>query len=157
MIKINSQLLSKISRESEESLRKRINYNFHKSSTDFIQRFLNALQPATYLQPHKHENPDKVEIFILLTGKVLIVEFDDKGEIIDHVILDHKRGNFGVELPPKTWHSFLALESNSVLYEIKEGPYNPDTDKTLAEWAPPESTQEGIEFNNQILKKLHVI
>ena len=60
-----------------------------------LQRMINALEPGTYCQPHKHENPDKVEAFILLTGKLLVVEFDDAGTVKQYVVLSHESGSFG--------------------------------------------------------------
>ena len=156
MIKITHKLINEISNKAKTSVRKRCNYNFHRSYRDSIQRFLNALEPDTYLRPHKHENPDKIEIFLILGGKVLIVEFDDDGAIVDHTVLDFERGNKGVEISPGTWHSFIALQQGSVLYEIKEGPFDKETDKTFAEWAPEEGTEEAAEFNKRILRELGI-
>ena len=118
MMKITDAIISEASEKAKSSGRKRCNYNFHKSYSDPIQRFLNAVEPNSYLRPHKHEDPDKTEIFLSLKGRVLILEFDDKGSITDHFILDLQDGKIGVEIPPRTWHSFIALQEGSVLYEI---------------------------------------
>lgn len=154
MIKITDKLLNTVSNEAKVSDRKRCNYRFHNSNSDNIQRFLNAGEPGTYVRPHKHENPDRVEIFLILKGRFLVNEFNDKGEIIDHIILDSEEGKKGVEIPPKTWHSFIVLKEGSVLYEIKEGPFIKETDKIFAEWAPEEGTKEAQEFNEKILSNL---
>lgn len=150
MIKITDQLINDVSNKAKISKRKRCNYNFHNSN-DNIQRFINAIEPETYLRPHKHENPDKVEIFIILKGRVLVIEFDNNGNIVDYIILDSEKGEKGVEILPKTWHSFICMEEGSALYEIKEGPYVKETDKIFAKWAPEEGTKEAQKFNKKIL------
>jgi cupin fold WbuC family metalloprotein len=70
---------------------------------------LNAMEPGTYVQPHKHENPDKREAFLLLRGKMLVVSFDEAGQVTDHVVLDPQAGNFGLEVPPRTYHTLICL------------------------------------------------
>jgi cupin fold WbuC family metalloprotein len=151
MIRITDKLISKVSKKAGLSKRKRSNYNFHNTSSDNIQRFLNALEPGTYLRPHKHENPDKVEVFLILSGRVMVIEFDDHGNIIDHILLDPNKGNWGVEIPPKTWHSFVVLKEGSVLYEIKEGPYVEETDKIFAKWAPEEGSKEAQQYKQELI------
>lgn len=154
MIRINNDLLNEVAEKLKRSLRGRCNYNFHKDSRSQVQRLLNMASPATYIQPHKHENPDKNEVFIILRGRVLMVEFDERGKMSDHYILDPGEGNFGAEIPPGIWHSFICLEEGSCLYEVKEGPYNPEVDKKFAPWAPPEGTPEAGLFNQRILSGL---
>ncbi len=154
MIKITDKLLNSMSYKAKASVRKRCNYSFHNSNFDYIQRFLNAVEPDTYVRPHKHENPDRVEIFLILKGRVLIIEFDDNGKIIDYIILDIEKGKKGVEIPPRTWHSLIVLKEGSVLYEIKEGPFIKETDKTFAKWAPEEGTKEAQEFNEKVIFSL---
>ena len=67
MKKINADLLKSLSGKARSRDRKRINLNFHDGDYDPLQRMLNAMQPGTYLQPHKHENPDKREVFLALS------------------------------------------------------------------------------------------
>lgn len=152
MLKITEDLLNSVTQKAKESERKRANYNFHKSYAESMQRFLNAVEPNTYAHPHKHTDPDKTEIFLILRGRVLVLEFNDKGEIVDYIILNFESGNKGVEIPPNSWHSIIALEENSVLYEIKGGTFIKETDKVFANWAPEEGTKESKEFINKILR-----
>lgn len=157
MVRITDNLINEISDRAKVAARKRCNYNFHESYSDPIQRFLNAVEPDSYLRPHKHESPDKTEIFLILKGRVLIIEFDDNGRITDHFILDSQKGNIGVEIPAKTWHSFIALDEGSVLYEIKAGPFIEGAEKVFVEWAPEEGTKAAREFNEKILKELKLV
>lgn len=154
MIKINYELIAGVVAKARASVRKRSNHNFHKSYSDKIQRLLNAANPGTYVRPHKHKNPDKLEVFILLKGRVVILEFDDSGRVSDYLVLDARKGNVGVEIPPQTWHTFISLEEASVLYEVKEGPYSEQDDKKFAPWAPEEGGAEAGLFIQKILAEL---
>jgi len=142
---IDDNLIRKVSDEASESERKRMNYNFHSSYNDPIQRVLNVFNQGTYVRPHKHENPDKTEVFIILRGRTAVIIFDDKGNIVESHILGAKGPVHGIEIEPRTWHSFVALES-SAIYEIKNGPWDINTDKKFASWAPEEGSEQAADF-----------
>ena len=118
---------------------------------------LNAIEPRSYIRPHKHENPDKREAFFALKGRIVILEFSPDGKISSHEILDPMEGNYGVEVAPGTWHSMIALREGSVAYEIKDGPYDPSNDKVFANWAPEEGSAEAQQFMNEILEQFRLI
>lgn len=153
LVKITNSLLSELSETAKSSPRKRKNHNFHKESSDTLQRMLNAMEPDTYVQPHKHENPDKREVFLLLKGKAVVVSFDGQGEVTDWIILNHHT-NFAVEIPEKTWHTIIPLERGTVVYEVKDGPYEPIDDKNFASWAPSEKDPNCIQYNQELLKQI---
>ncbi|MFZ4413179.1 MAG: WbuC family cupin fold metalloprotein [Bacteroidales bacterium] len=156
MIKIDAALLNVISDNAQKSNRKRMNLNFHHNDADRLQRFINAIEPYSYIQPHKHENPDKREVFFILKGKMLVVEFDDDGNVLDHIILDAEQGNFAVEIPEKTWHTILSLEKSSVAYEFKDGPYAVADDKNFAVWAPKEGDPLCKAYIDNLLENLQL-
>ena len=156
MIKIDDLLLSTLSEKAKKSTRKRINHNFHKEYSDLLQRMLNAIEPNSYIRPHKHENPDKREIFIILKGKMVVVEFDDNGDIIDHTVLDASKGVFGVEISVKSYHTIFSLEEGSIAYEIKDGPYIVSEDKNFASWAPAEDDINASGFLQNLKIKLNL-
>ena len=138
MKKIDEPLLNQVSGQAKLSQRRRMNYNFHSDPSDTLQRLLNAMEPWSYVQPHKHEQPDKREIFFSLRGRIAVIEFDAEGKITDHVVLDPSRGTFGAEINERTFHSIIALDPGTVAYEFKDGPYCPVDDKNFASWAPKE-------------------
>jgi cupin fold WbuC family metalloprotein len=154
---INEQLLNNLSNRAKESARKRMIHNFHDSLDERVHRMLNALELGTYVQPHKHETPDKTEAFIILKGKVLVVIFNDNGEIKEFVLLSAKDGNFGIEIPPRVWHSLIAMEEGSVIYEVKDGPYSVTNDKDFAPWAPREGDANCTEYINSVLKRCKLL
>jgi len=133
---ISDRLLDDLSQKAALSPRQRLNLNFHEEFSDPINRMLNAFEPGTYVQPHKHENPDKREVFIVLRGSLVMVIFDDAGNPADFILLDPRKGTYAIEIPPRVWHTVISLESGTVVYEIKDGPYFPISDKNFASWAP---------------------
>jgi cupin fold WbuC family metalloprotein len=149
---INAELLEKISQQAKFSSRKRQNYNFHETFDAVVQRMLNSIEPESYVCPHKHENPDKVEAFIVLKGKVKVIEFDDSGHIISHCTLSAEDGIYGSEIAPRIWHTVIALVP-SIVYEVKEGPYSPVNDKNFAPWAPKEGEPGTREYISELLRR----
>ncbi|MEO8286822.1 MAG: WbuC family cupin fold metalloprotein [Chloroflexota bacterium] len=114
---------------------------FHELHEPF-QRMLNAIEPQSYVRPHRHLDPDKAEVFIALQGSALVVRYDETGTPQEGVLLDADGPVRGVEIPVGAWHSLVSLESGTVLFEAKEGPYVEAKDKDMAPWAPPESDHE---------------
>ena len=156
MILINQETLNTLCKNAEASPRLRSNLNFHSGSDDVIQRLLNAVEPGTYICPHRHLDPDKREIFLLLIGRLAVITFKEDGNIDECHILDNKTGNFGVEIPVGTWHTIIALEKNTVAYEFKDGPYIPFTDKDFAPWAPREGNENVASYLQELIKRLNL-
>ncbi|NVO19131.1 MAG: WbuC family cupin fold metalloprotein [Bacteroidetes bacterium] len=155
MIKIGTELLNEVSAKAKLSPRLRMNHNFHPKLDDPVQRLLNALEPWTYIRPHKHAG--KEESFVLLRGKVLAVSFNDDGSIRDHFILSTDHGQLGLEFEENTYHMLTALETDSVVYEIKEGPFIPHSTGNSAPWSPEEGTDEGKNFLSKVFNELGII
>ena len=156
MIRIDKNLLDSVSAGAKAVPRRRKNYNFHKEYSDTLQRLLNAMEPMSYVQPHKHEDPDKREVFFALRGRMLVVEFDPAGNITDHIILDPLKGVYGTEIPKRTFHTIVSLESDTVAYEVKDGPYSAMDDKNFASWAPKEGSTGTRQYLEELLKKLGI-
>jgi len=154
MIHIDNTLIESLSNQASKTLRKRLNYNFHETASDPLHRMLNAVEPFSYVCPHKHENPDKREAFIILQGSMLVIQFDNIGNITDHIILNHSTKSFGVEIPPATYHTIIALETGTVVYEVKDGPWEMSTDKGFASWAPLEDSNESQFYLMELLKRV---
>ncbi len=152
MKRINQDIISQTSERAKQAERKRMNYNFHPQLDDAVQRMLNALEPETYIRPHRHVNPEKAEVFILLQGKMLAVEFDDYGQIQDSQILDAEKGNYGCEISAGVWHTLISLESGSVAFEIKQGPYDALSENDFAPWSPAEGEADCSKFIKDMIK-----
>lgn len=120
---IDKQLLDDVSRQAQKSERLRMNYNFHQSLEDKCHRMLNAVEPGTQVPIHRH--PTKDESFVVLRGKVKVTTYNDDGSVIESVVLCQEEGRYGVDIPKNVWHNVECLESGSVFFECKEGPFVP--------------------------------
>ena len=118
---IDQSLLDMVSAEAKVSPRLRMNYNFHQSLDELCHRMLNAVEPSTDIPIHRH--PTKDESFVILRGKVRSTTYNDDGSIIESVVLCQEDGVYGVNIPKGVWHKLESLESGSVIFECKEGPY----------------------------------
>jgi len=136
---------------SRTSPRKRVIKPFHKRPEDPLHRMLNAVQPGTYVRPHRHLYPPKSEAWILLRGKVLFFTFHDDGRVKTSIELAAGSPRFGVDLVPGVYHTFVTLEADTVLFEVKNGPYAPETDKAFAPWAPAEGDAGVAEYLESLL------
>ena len=119
---VNQSLLDKVIDEAKASPRLRMNYNFHTDLDDKCQRLLNALEPGTAMPIHHHKVD---EIWMVLQGRLKVTIHDDDGKVVEEQILAPKDGKYGVQIPANTWHSLECLESGTVIFEVKEGPYIP--------------------------------
>lgn len=143
---ITQDTLNNISIEAAQSPRLRKNLNFHQHNAAQCQRLLNALEPNTYVQPHRHLDPEKEETMIVLRGRFGLLIFDALGNITDKIILSPTDNALGITIPVGTFHSMIALESGSVFFEAKAGPYVPISTEEKAVWAPNEGELKCKEF-----------
>ena len=142
---IDRQLLNELTDKAINSERKRANYNLHERLDDNIQRFFNAMEPQTYVQPHRHSGTDKWELFLVLRGSLLAIIFSEDGSITSRTRLVAGK-DAGVEIPENTWHSLISLESGTLMFESKRGPYSPSDAKDFAHWAPAENDPTCSDF-----------
>ena len=138
MKQIDTVLLHTLTQKAKESPRKRMNYNLHPGPADPVQRLCNAIEPGTYIRPHRHVDPETFEVFIMLKGSAVLLYFDDTGKVIERAELSAAGPVIAVEIPPKIWHTIASLESGTVFFEVKQGPYIPASGRNVAEWAPQE-------------------
>ena len=121
MTTIDQTMLDDLTAQAKASPRLRKNLNFHHSLDEKCHRFLNAMEPGTVVPVHHH--PTKDESFVLLRGKVKVKTYNDDGTLLDCVTLSQADGRFGVNIAKGVWHTVECLESGTVLFECKEGPF----------------------------------
>jgi cupin fold WbuC family metalloprotein len=109
---------------------------------DPVHRLLNALEPGTYIRPHRHLKATKAETAIVVSGAVAVLIFDDAGAILEKRRLSPAGPDRGVEMPAGVWHTFVALEAGTVFFEAKAGPYEPLSPEELAPWGPAEGAPD---------------
>lgn len=136
---LDADALHRLSARAAALPRQRANLNLHPSLDDPVQRLCNALEPGTYVRPHRHPQPDRWELFAILTGAAAVLQLDASGRVLTRVELRAGGPGLVVEIPAGAWHTLVALAPGTVLFELKPGPYTPLADKDFAAWAPPES------------------
>lgn len=138
LFELSEEWLQKGIEGSRKSPRKRIILPIHRKQDAIVQRMINFLQPGTYIRPHKHPLADATETLVLLKGAILFSTYDDNGNMIAEQTLSSRPLPGLLDIEPNTWHSFKVLEPDTVLFECKKGPYDAETDKIFAAWAPEE-------------------
>ena len=120
---IDDILLDEVTAQAQQSERLRMNRNFHESLDAKAQRLLNALEPGTILPIHRHTHT--AETYILLRGRINVLFYAEDGGISDAFELNPLSGKYGVHIPKGQWHTLEVLESGTVIFEVKDGPYTP--------------------------------
>jgi cupin fold WbuC family metalloprotein len=145
-------MLDDTARYARESPRRRVIAPFHRDPADSLHRMLNAVQPDSYVRPHRHLDPPKAEAWLALRGSLLFFTFHDDGQVRDRLLLRARGPAFGVDLVPGVYHSFIALEADTVIYEVKNGPYQAASDKSFAPWSPAEGSAEARAYMAELLE-----
>lgn len=120
---ITQALLDSLTEQAKANPRLRQSYDLRNSADDHSQRMLNALEPGTILPIHRHHASS--ETVVLLRGKVEWVFYDENGNETERVTLDANGEPRMLNVERDRWHSLICLEEGSVIYESKNGAYQP--------------------------------
>ena len=139
---IDQQLLDGLTAQAKESPRLRMNLDLRNSDGDSSQRMLNAIEPGSVVPIHRHQKTS--ETVVVLRGRVVEEYYDDAGVLVEsfvlgdcHVadaprndVLDFAPRNdvpmvYALNIPAGQWHTLRALESGTVILEMKDGAYEP--------------------------------
>lgn len=126
---LKAQILDETTAKAADSSRLRMNYNLHESFEDTVQRMFNALEPGTAVPIARHLYSS--ETLIMLRGKLRVLIFDGKKNVLENVVLDANTENIGYHIPKGTWHQVESLEHGTICFETREGPYKPVADEDL--------------------------
>lgn len=140
MKQITGHLLDQLSVQAAQNPRLRANHNLHPTHSDVVQRLAIAMEPRTYIRPHRH--PHTWELLMPLRGRFVVLQFNPQGEVIQRTLLSDEAQV--LEMPAGTWHAVLSLDQGGIIFEIKQGAYQPVAEKDTQPWAPAEG-QPGIE------------
>ncbi len=151
---INQPLLDRLTQQAASAPRLRRNYNFHTADADPCNRLLNAIEPGSYILPHRHNEANKDETFLVVRGRLALFFFDDQGIVIERAVLGPNEVDMGVNIPHGVWHCAMALESGTVFFEAKAGPYMALTQDEKAVWAPAEGSEGCTAFIQRLQSSL---
>lgn len=118
---ITKELLDELSVKAKASERLRANLDLRNSAEDQSQRMLNALEPGTVMPIHRHRGSS--ETCICVRGHFEEYFYDSEGRLTETV--DMVPGGVVLNIEKGQWHSLKCLESGTILFEAKDGPYEP--------------------------------
>lgn len=151
---IDQAMLDAASAAARASPRGRRNRNFHLADDAACHRLLNAIEPGSYVAPHRHLDPAKDESIIVLRGRLGCVLFDEAGAIVDGCVLAPGSASVGIDIPHGRFHTVLALEPGTVFFEAKAGPYRPLGEAECAPWAPREGEAGCADYHAMLVRSL---
>ena len=122
-MKLDNNLFNQILLKAQESPRRRMNYDLRTSSSDGSQRMLNVLMADTVVPIHRHV--DTSETVIVCRGKVREEFYDDQGNKTAEFVLEAGGECPAVQVPMGMYHTLVCLEDGSVIFEAKDGAYDP--------------------------------
>jgi len=134
MLTLSHSDLDTLSSTAAAAPRLRANRNFHAELSAPVQRLAIAMEPGTYVRPHRHSH--SWELLTVLRGSFEVIIFDDAGVVSERIKLGEEARVLA--MPANTWHSVQSCEPGSVVFEVKLGPYAPLTEENLAAWSPAE-------------------
>lgn len=126
---LTKEILDELSKQAAASPRLRMNLDLRTSSNDTSQRMLNALEMGTDVPIHRH--PATSETVILLRGSVRETFYDDKGYATESVVLKANCEPCAINIPAGTWHGIECLEPGTILFEAKDGAFEPRRDEDI--------------------------
>lgn len=122
-MKITQAILDKLTEEAKASPRLRMNLDLRNGEEDSSQRMLNAIEPGSPLPIHRHMKSS--ETVVCLQGHLREVYYDENGRVTDTIDLIPGGPIVGLCIPIGQWHTVEALESGTVILEMKDGAYEP--------------------------------
>ncbi len=123
-VKITQTLLDKLTEQAKSSPRLRMNMDLRNSPEDKSQRMLNAIEPGSPMPIHRHRNTS--ETVACLRGRLVWEFYDVLERICTETIEVSPNGPVvAINVPAGQWHTVRALESGTVIMEVKDGPYEP--------------------------------
>ena len=136
---LDEQQLSRLTQEAVASARRRSHILLHANHQDQVQRLLIGLEPDSYVRPHLHSV--QWEMIVLLRGRLDLLIFGPEADLVQRLALG--LASPIAQLPRGTWHSGVALQPQTLVLEVKPGPYRPNE---FAEWAPQEGEGAAATF-----------
>ena len=134
---ITQAILDGLTEKAKVSPRLRANLDLRDSDTDTSQRMLNAIEPDSVVPIHRHQKTS--ETVVCLRGRLVeefFAEQSGKAERYDElericteaIELSPNGSVVALNIPAGQWHTVRALESGTVILEMKNGAYEPISD-----------------------------
>lgn len=128
---LDEALFDEITRQAKDSPRLRMNYNLHESLEAKAQRLFNAVEPGSIFPIHRHSHSSETQF--VMRGHARVKVYNDQKEVIDTFDLNPKEGRYGCHLDKNVWHNLEVLETGTIIFEVKDGPYVPNSPENTLE------------------------
>lgn len=128
-MKISQKVLDNLTTQAKLSERLRVCLDLRTSSDDQSQRILNALEPGTKIPIHRHRT--SAETVIVIRGRLIERLYNDTGKLTDEILLEAGGECPVLQLPAGQWHGVEVLESGTVIFEAKDGVYQPIAEEDI--------------------------
>ena len=126
---IDEKFLDSLSEQARSNPRLRQSFDLRTTPNDGSQRMLNALEPGTVMPIHRHRNSS--ETVVLLRGSFRELFYDDDGSLTEDVLVKDGGTNKVLQVEKGRWHSLECLEPGTVIFEAKDGRYEPLTEMDI--------------------------
>ena len=147
IIEINQAQLENLKRAAAVSPLKRARLCLHHSHDDKVQEMVIAFCRGTYNRPHRHQN--KTESFHVIEGNLMVVFFDDVGQVVRRIELGPYDSNGGknrtflYRLSSGLWHTVVPLSEFVIIHETTAGPFIKE-ESEFAAWGPDEYDADDV-------------
>ena len=84
---------------------------------------LNAIEPGSVVPIHRHQKTS--ETVVVLRGRVVEEYYSSEGAVDASFDLAAGGPICALNIPAGQWHTLRALESGTVILEMKDGAYEP--------------------------------
>ncbi len=123
-VRIDNAVLDSLTEQAKSSDRLRKSYDLRNSAADLSQRMLNAVEPGSVIPIHRHQKTS--ETMVVLRGRVVVELYDELERICSSAYEVYPGGDiYTLNIPAGAWHTLRALESGTVILEMKDGAYEP--------------------------------
>ncbi len=143
---IDQQTLDDLSSRAQANPRLRQNHNLHPADASRGHRLFNAIEPGSYIRPHRHLDPEKDETFLVVRGRLGVITFADDGTVRETALLEAGGANLVADIPHGVYHTAVSLEPGTIFFEAKAGPYVPIAEAEKAAWAPAEGDAGALPY-----------
>ena len=128
--KITQAILDDLTAQAKASPRLRMNLDLRNSADDTSQRMLNAIEPGSVVPIHRHRSTS--ETVVCLRGRLVEEYYDDlERRCTEAIELSPGGPVVALNIPIGQWHTVRALESGTVIMEVKDGPYEPTGEEDI--------------------------
>lgn len=145
ILKIDTEYISFLKSLARKNIEKKCTMCLHNDVREHVHEMINVYPKVSCVLPHSH--PVKTETKTIIEGKLLIILFNNTGEIVEHFVME-REGIFTFRIDKGIVHTNIPL-TDVVFHEVIAGPFIGHNDSVFPEWA--------LEVWDRICKKINQI